>query len=180
MEAAVDAPGSRCVISVIQIMQRQQCFFYLYYHGKLKAIGHDLLPREVINIKRHFYFKRSKYRNNKVKIGEETYDSQKEYFRYLDLLAMEKAGEIRDLRRQVKYVLIPAQREPDTIGPRGGVHKGKLIENECYYLADFVYMDAKTGDLVVEDTKSEITKTKDYVIKRKLMLYVHGIRIKEV
>lgn len=93
---------------------------------------------------------------------------------------MEKLGEIRDLRRQVKFVLIPAQREPDTIGPRGGVHKGKIIENEVYYLADFVYTDEKTGELVVEDAKSEITKTRDYVIKRKLMLYMHGNRIKEV
>ena len=136
-------------------------------------------PREVIRIRRH-YFSRSKYRNNKVTIGDDVYDSQKEYLRYLDLLGMEKLGEIKDLKRQVKFELIPVQREPDTIGPRGGVHKGKTLEQAVNYFADFVYTDVKTGELVVEDTKSEFTKTKDYIIKRKLMLYVHGIRIREV
>lgn len=135
--------------------------------------------REVISIRR-FYFSRSKYRNNKITIGDQTYDSQKEYLRYLDLLGMEKLGEIKDIKRQVKFELIPVQREPDTIGPRGGVHKGKVLENAVNYFADFVYTDLKTGELVVEDTKSDITKTKDYIIKRKLMLYIHGIRIREV
>jgi len=73
--------------------------------------------------------------------------------------------------------LIPAQREPDVIGVKGGVKKGKVIEKECSYIADFVYND-EDGDLIVEDTKG--IKTKDYIIKRKLMLYVHGIKITEV
>lgn len=136
-------------------------------------------PREVIRIRR-YYFSRSKYRNNKVTIGDDVYDSQKEYLRYLDLLALQMSGEIRDLKRQVKFELIPAQKEPDTIGPKGGIHKGKTLEQAVNYFADFVYTDVKTGELVVEDTKSEFTKTKDYIIKRKLMLYVHGIRIREV
>jgi hypothetical protein len=49
-------------------------------------------------------------------------------------------------------------------------------ENEAYYRADFVYLD-KEGHLVVEDTKG--FRTKEYLLKRKLMLLVHGIRIKE-
>lgn len=93
---------------------------------------------------------------------------------------MEKAGEIRDIRRQVEYKLLPAQREPDTVGPRGGIKKGKVIEQKVSYFADFVYTDVKTGETVVEDTKSEFTKTKDYILKRKMMLFFHGIRIKEV
>lgn len=129
-------------------------------------------------MRRRLYFKGRKYRNNKVTIGEDTFDSMKEYRRYLDLIYQVKTCEIADLRRQVKYILIPAQREPSTVGPRGGVKKGKLLEHEVAYYADFVYKDLKTGETVVEDTKG--LRTHDYVIKRKLMLYVHGIRIREV
>lgn len=89
---------------------------------------------------------------------------------------LERAGQITDLQRQVKFVLIPAQYEPNTIGVRGGVKKGKLLERETSYVADFVY--TQDGKQVVEDTKG--FRTKDYIIKRKLMLWVHGIGIKEV
>lgn len=124
------------------------------------------------------YLKRSKYRNNKITLGGETYDSMKEYYRYLDLVLMQQAGEIKELRRQVKYILIPAQREPDTIGSRGGRKKGKLLEREVAYIADFVYIDVSSGETVVEDTKG--MRTTDYIIKRKMMLYFHHIKIKEV
>ena len=90
---------------------------------------------------------------------------------------LERAGEIKDLKRQVKFELLPAQREPDTIGKRGGIHKGKVIENAVNYIADFVYTDCRSGKQVVEDSKG--MRTKDYIIKRKLMLYIHGIRIFE-
>lgn len=119
----------------------------------------------------------NKYGNKQVTIGDETFDSGKEYRRFCELKLLQRAGKISDLQRQVKYVLIPTQREPDEIGVRGGVKKGKVIEQECAYVADFVYVNDK-GETVVEDTKG--FKTKDYIIKRKLMLYVHGIRIKEI
>lgn len=102
----------------------------------------------------------------------------KEYKRYLDLLNFQNEGKIYDLQRQVKYVLIPAQREPETVGRRGGVKKGKLLEREVAYYADFVYKLSDTDTVVVEDTKG--MRTKDYIIKRKMMLYFHGIRIKEI
>ena len=102
----------------------------------------------------------------------------KEYRRYLDLIMLEKEGKISDLKRQVKFILIPEQREPDKVGKRGGRIKGKLLEREASYYADFVYTDNESGNLIVEDTKG--FRTKDYIIKRKLMLHVHGIRIKEV
>lgn len=102
----------------------------------------------------------------------------KEYRRYLVLKLMQKEGKITDLQRQVKYTLIPAQREPDTIGKRGGVKKGKLIERECAYYADFTYKLVDSGTLVVEDTKG--VRTTEYIIKRKMMLYFHGIKIKEI
>ena len=111
------------------------------------------------------------------------YDSVKEMQRSVYLQALERAGYITNLQFQVKYVLIPEKREPDTIGKRGGVKKGKLIEKECYYVADFVYFDAKTGEMIVEDAKGHrdpksATYAK-YTIKRKLMLHVYGIRILE-
>ena len=122
----------------------------------------------------------NKYRNQKIEIDGEVYDSIKELRRYQELKLMLDAGEIEDLQRQVKYILIPTQREPDTVGKRGGIKKGKLIEKECAYWADFVYKDKTTGKIVVEDVKSDITRTTEYKIKRKLMLYVHNIRIREV
>jgi hypothetical protein len=120
--------------------------------------------------------KANKYHAKKVVANGIVYDSRKEARRHVQLLDMERNGEITDLQRQVKFVLIPAQREPDTIGPRGGVKKGKLLEHECAYIADFVY--EANGERVVEDTKG--VRTKDYIIKRKLMLFMHGIHIREV
>lgn len=123
------------------------------------------------------YYKSNKYGNAKVTVEGITFDSKREARRYLDLLLLLNAGEISDLQRQVKYVLIPTQREPDIIGPKGGKKPGKLLEHEVAYIADFVYKD-KAGNTVVEDTKG--FRTKDYELKRKMMLYFHGIRIQEV
>lgn len=132
-----------------------------------------------------------KYHSKKVIKDGEVFDSHKEYKRWCELSLLEREGKITNLQRQVKYVLIPAQYEPDTIGSRGGRKKGKLIERECSYIADFVYEMHKLNRpdvprevysarvyTVVEDVKG--VKTKDYIIKRKLMLHIHGIRIKEV
>jgi hypothetical protein len=118
----------------------------------------------------------AKYYSKKVTRDGMTFDSVKEYKRYCELRLLEKAGAISNLQRQVEFELIPAQREPDTIGVRGGVKKGKTIEQKCSYVADFVYTE--NGKTVVEDTKG--FRTKDYIIKRKLMLWVHGIKIREV
>lgn len=124
----------------------------------------------------------SKYKNSKVKTSEGlVFDSRKEYLRFCELKMMEASGVIIDLQRQVKYVLIPAQREPDIIGKRGGKIKGKLVERECSYIADFVYKTAD-GETIVEDVKG-YKKGGAYAvfsIKRKLMLQLYNIRIKEV
>ena len=119
----------------------------------------------------------NKYRNERIEVGGVKFDSKREARRYQELLLLEKAGEISELKTQERFILIPAQREPDTVGKRGGIKKGRVIERECIYVADFVYRD-KEGNLVVEDTKG--FRTKDYTIKRKLMLYVHGIQIQEL
>lgn len=59
------------------------------------------------------------------------------------------------------------------------VYKEVCIEQNAVYTADFVYRD-KDGNEIVEDTKSEVTrKEADYVLRRKLMLDRHGIRVKE-
>lgn len=136
---------------------------------------------------------RSKYGAKKVLVDGIVFDSKKEARRYMDLTQLYRAGQIVNLQRQVKFVLIPAQYEPDTIGKRGGKKRGKLIERECSYVADFVYevpistnyineeghlVFADGFETVVEDTKG--FKTTDYIIKRKLMLHVHGIKIKEI
>lgn len=125
---------------------------------------------------------RNKYHNRPFFFNGKKYPSEKEAYRAAELDMLQKAGEITDLQEQVKFVLIPAQREEsEEIYLRGknkGEKKpGKLLEKECAYLADFVYKD-RDGKLVVEDTKG--FKTKEYLIKRKLMLFVHGIRIVEV
>lgn len=96
------------------------------------------------------------------------YDSRREHSRARQLRLLQAAGAISNLREQVPYILIPAQRDAS----------GHLIERQCSYRADFVYTDTATGAVVVEDTKG--VRTPQYIIKRKLMLYVHGIRIREV
>ena len=118
----------------------------------------------------------SKYHSKKITIDGNTFDSRKEYRRFCELSLLQRAGTIQDLQRQVEFELIPAQREPDTIGVRGGVKKGKTLELAVKYVADFVYKE--NGKTIVEDVKG--FKTPEYRIKKKLMLFIHGIKIKEV
>lgn len=117
-----------------------------------------------------------KYRNQKCSFDGMTFDSKHERDRYCELLILQKAGKISDLRCQVPFRLVPEQRGPDTLGPRGGRRRGRLIEKAVDYVADFVYV--RDGQTVVEDAKG--VRTKDYIIKRKLMLWLHGIRVQEV
>lgn len=119
---------------------------------------------------------RSPRGNKKVILDGKTFDSLKEAQRYSELRLLQIAGEIRDLKCHVEFELIPAQFEPGTVGKRGGIHKGKCIERACKYIADFTYY-TKDGEYVVEDSKG--FREEDYRIKRKLMLYLKNIRIKE-
>ena len=102
----------------------------------------------------------SKYRNRKTVIDGITFDSKKEGQRYQELKLLQRAGKIRNLRMQVEFELIPKQ----------------AGERACKYKADFVYHLA--GEMVVEDVKGK--RTREYIIKRKLMLWRHGIKIVEV
>lgn len=118
----------------------------------------------------------SKYHNHKIVIGGMKFDSKKEATRWVELNHLQDAGEITNLRRQVKFTLIPAQREGETITARGIQRPGKVIERECFYVADFVY--EQDGKTVVEDVKG--MKTDAYILKRKMLLHFYGIRIKEI
>lgn len=106
-----------------------------------------------------------KYGNRKVIRDGIEFDSVKECQRYCELKLMQRAGVISELQLQVPFELIPTQRID-----------GKLAEKAVNYVADFVYK--QNGQTVVEDTKG--MRTRDYIIKRKLMLFIHGIRIREV
>lgn len=106
----------------------------------------------------------SKYRNKKVEVDGIKFDSKKEAARYRELKLLERCGAISELQLQVKFVLIPKQ-------------KG---ERECSYYADFVYKNDK-DEVIVEDVKaSPKYQTDVYKIKKKLMLYVHNIKIQEI
>ena len=121
----------------------------------------------------------SKYGNRKVVVGGIQYDSQKEANRHRELMLLERAGEIENLQRQVTFELIPAQYEVwERYGKKGQRLKDgqKCLEQACVYIADFVYEE--DGKRVVEDVKGY--RTKEYRLKRKLMLYVHGVRIHEI
>ena len=113
--------------------------------------------------------------------------SKREAFRWLELRMLEKEGKIKGLRRQVTYELMPSQVEHfPRYGAKGQRLKDgiRVIERGVNYIADFVYEDSHTGETVVEDAKgfrdpSSAVYAK-YVIKRKMMLWIHGVRIKEV
>jgi len=118
-----------------------------------------------------------------VTIDGRVFDSRKEAKRYQELKLLEAAGEISDLQMQVKFVLIPTQREFNAReiykkgAKKGSFKPGRIIEREVAYIADFVYY-LPDNTRIVEDTKG--VRTKEYIIKRKLMLYRYGIRIKEI
>ena len=129
---------------------------------------------------------RPKYGNNKIKNTFGLFDSELEWSRYLFLSNRQKEGEISGLRRQVEYLLIPAQYGTEI---RHLKTKDKevrvLLERPCSYIADFVY--ERNGKTIVEDCKGEdkkykgkrfSTQTADFKIKKKLMLYIHNIQIK--
>lgn len=121
----------------------------------------------------------NKYKAIKTCVNGIEFDSRKEARRYQELMLLQKAGRIRKLERQVKFVLIPTQYEITVrYGKKGQRLKDrqKLLERELAYIADFVYEE--NGKKVVEDTKG--IKTKDYIIKRKLMLYIHNIKVREI
>jgi len=117
----------------------------------------------------------NKYHATKIVTEDGTFDSKREYKRWLVLKDMERLGLISSLKRQVSYELIPTQKL-DTPRYNKKTNKYQRSEISVRYIADFVYEE--DGKFVVEDTKG--MQTEKYIIKRKLMKYVHGIEIREV
>lgn len=120
-----------------------------------------------------------KYGNRKITVDGITFDSRREAIRYQELCLLQRAGNITDLELQKRFELIPAQYERFArYGKKGQRLKDgqRCVEKAVFYVADFCYV--QDGKTVVEDTKG--VRTKDYVIKRKLMRWVHGIKIMEV
>lgn len=106
----------------------------------------------------------NKFGNTKVKVDGIPFDSMKEARRYRELKLLERAGLIEELEIKRRFELIPK----------------KGHEQPAYYTCDFAYRDPKSGLLVVEDVKSEATKTQVYVLRRKLMYQRYDIQIREV
>lgn len=106
-----------------------------------------------------------KYHNKKTIVDGQLFDSKKEAQRWRELAILESCGVIEGLKRQTEYLLIPSQ-------------KGQTrTERPVKYVADFEYIDGN-GEKIVEDAKG--LRTRDYVLKRKLMLFIHGIEVREV
>lgn len=127
-----------------------------------------------------------KYGNRKVVVDGIEFDSKKEARRYYELKLLQRAGQISELELQKEFELIPAQYESfERYGKTGKrLQDGKrCIEKSCVYKADFAYRD-KSGQLVVEDVKGYRDPASagyaKFIIKRKLMLWVHGIKITEI
>lgn len=97
-----------------------------------------------------------KYRNKKVVVDGEKFDSKKEAARCMELQFLEKIGRIKNLKKQMKFQIVPPQ-------------KGERVR---YYIADFVYEE--NGVQVIEDVKSAITKKNStYTLKRALVKYLY-------
>lgn len=113
--------------------------------------------RKMLGVKKNF-ITGSKYHAQKTVVGAKTYDSKKEANRAMQLQYMEKAGLIRDLQEQVRFIL-----QEEYIN-----NEGKNIR-PISYLADFTY--TQNGQKVIEDTKSPATRTQVYLLKKKIVMY---------
>lgn len=128
-------------------------------------------------------YQQTKYYNKKVVVDGIEFDSKKEAERYRELCLLQKAGKITQLRLQVPFELVPNQYETVTVQLKTKTKEvEKLVERKIEYIADFVYVDLESHELVVEDVKGykmggayEVFK-----IKRKLMLKAYGIKVREI
>ena len=107
---------------------------------------------------------RNKYGAKKIEVNGEKFDSKLEYSRWCELVVLEKAGVVLELKRQVPFILAPSVKFYDE----------KRALPPMKYIADFTYIE--NGVLVVEDVKG--VQTPDFRMKRRLMITVHGIQIR--
>jgi len=111
-----------------------------------------------------YHFRKTKYNNKKTTVDGIEFDSIRESKRYGVLKMMLKAKTISDLKIQVKFDLIPSQK----------MMTGKKLYPVAYY-ADFTYI--REGKYIVEDVKGK--KTDVYILKKKLMKFIHNIELYE-
>lgn len=133
---------------------------------------------------------KSKFGNKKVTFGNETFDSKGEWQRWLFLKEAEKNGQIKDLERQVKFTLVPAQYKPVEVKLKTKTKvEQRLVTRAVTYTADFMYwkrgkeITSSLGegwmwDRVVEDYKGQPNDR--WPIKKALMLAVYGVEVREV
>ena len=135
--------------------------------------------------------KESKYHARKCTLPSgEKFASIKERDRYLELCLLQKAGQIEELQRQIPFVLTNSVYEEVQTGEvyQRGDKKGQpkmkrvCVERPLIYIADFLYTDSATGETIVEDVKGykKGTAYDLFVAKRKLMLLIHNIKVREV
>ena len=108
------------------------------------------------------WWNKPKYGNKTLITTDGKFDSKLEYYRWCELIILERAKKITELKRQVKFVLIDKSK----------------YGREISYIADFTYI--QDGKLVVEDTKSTATKTRLYCLKKRLLAERYGIVIQEI
>lgn len=131
----------------------------------------------------------NKLHAEKVVIDNIVFASKREAKRYCELKLLLKAGKISNLELQREFVLLPPQYDKPTEFYQKGEKKGqpkqgKLLERGVSYFADFCYIDTETSDFIVEDTKGyrdpSSAEYAKFVLKRKMLLYFYGIRVKEI
>lgn len=106
---------------------------------------------------------KKKYNNRETWVNGVKFDSKREAERYTVLLIRLGAGEIEKLKLQPEFTITESYRLPD----------GKLVKAQRYR-ADFSYVVRETGEFVVEDVKTEGTKTRVFVNKSKLLYEKYG------
>lgn len=125
--------------------------------------------------------KRNKYGNTKI-VSEngDKWDSKREMKRWLVLKDAEQSGLITDLRRQVRFELIPAIKRKEIVQLKTKTKEVEKTEQQAItYTADFVY--TKDGKTVVEDIKpSPNTVPKEFMLKAKLFFWKYGFKIRLV
>ncbi len=113
--------------------------------------------------------KSGRIRHEKIRVGDLEFDSVAEHDRYLELRVMEKAGVISGLECHPRYEILPRQETPS----------GRPDFRPVVYTPDFRYV--REGRTVVEEVKSEYSRQeRDYVLRRKLILYTLGIYVEEL
>lgn len=110
---------------------------------------------------------RNKYNAKKINTEQfGKFDSKTEFLRFLYLKDLQDKGLITDLKRQVKYLLIPAQKK-----------NKKVLYRECSYISDFEY-NLQSGEHIVEDVKGLVLPV--FKLKQKLMYWLYGIEVRVV